>query len=302
MIFAQQNINRNRYFKQRYGQWHNIPLELLPHYEFVRGDIEPYKEYIGQSWQTNDKTVINNQVAKFSNLIRDIQKNGVTEKPILHELKDRNKLIIDGNHRLSVAAALNISYAYSMFSMDDFLNFQPIGQSRYDKNEKGFYQSFYINGSFYKGRRSNQVWQFINQYDIENKIVLDLGCNIGANSYYAKQNGANRVIGLDFYDEILTFACRLNNFYQLPDVDFEQYDLNKVYKCKADTIFCFSMESHIKNTKALVETLKQAKVIYFETDETGESGLIKEFKPEYVGNTDNGIHSREKNRKVYRLT
>lgn len=55
--------------------------------------------------------------------------------------------------------------------------------------------------------------------DFKNKKVLDLGCGYGWHSFYAAENGAKEVVGIDISDKMLEVAISKNHF---PQVHFEK--------------------------------------------------------------------------------
>ena len=88
---------------------------------------------------------------------------------------------------------------------------------------------------------------------IDNKNVLDVGCNIGMNCYYSLSRGASFVYGID-KEEIATKSHHLLNAlgatrYQIIGLDLNcNDDLNKInglLENKVDIIFYCSIDGHI---------------------------------------------------------
>ena len=88
---------------------------------------------------------------------------------------------------------------------------------------------------------------------IENKNVLDVGCNIGMNCYYSLSRGASFVYGID-KKEIATKSHHLLNSlgatrYKIIGLDLNySNDLNKINKLlenEIDIIFYCSIDGHI---------------------------------------------------------
>ena len=66
-------------------------------------------------------------------------------------------------------------------------------------SEQNWYQTIYLkNGLITKGKlNTNSRIQWFDEFNFSNKTVLDIGCNSGQYSMYAKKAGASKVTGLD---------------------------------------------------------------------------------------------------------
>lgn len=65
--------------------------------------------------------------------------------------------------------------------------------------------------------------------DFQDKVVLDLGCGFGWHCFYAAENGAKQIIGVDISEKMLAVANEKNKFKQLSfmlanieTIDFER--------------------------------------------------------------------------------
>lgn len=100
-----------------------------------------------------------------------------------------------------------------------------------------------------------------------NRVILDLGCNIGASCFLAARAGARSVLGIDKSPKIISTAIRLNTYFALP-CKFIVHDLNMPIRDieSADTVFCFSIWQAIKNKSDLVKTICMytKQTLYFE--------------------------------------
>jgi SAM-dependent methyltransferase len=76
------------------------------------------------------------------------------------------------------------------------------------------------------------------------KRVLDIGCNIGQFSFFAKQAGAKYVLGIDIIKnrEFIDLANRIKNFLNL-DVNFKCIDVSDdlLLEGRFDIILCMSV-------------------------------------------------------------
>lgn len=154
----------------------------------------------------------------------------------------------------------------------------------------------------------------LDRIDFKNKSVLDLGCAGGAFIRYAKDQGADNCLGIDFEDVIGSdtrlIAYLISWELGYYDVNFEQQDLRKWLPLRyglnslplADVTFLLSMNYHIGIPEWLPEVTKE--VCIFEDNAKGQADnpeirkqtletLKKMFKKvELVGNgTDHGMKS-----------
>ena len=122
----------------------------------------------------------------------------------------------------------------------------------------------------------------LSEIDFANKTVLDLGCATGAFCRYARDRGAESILGIDFEDVIGTdtrlaaylISWELGYF----DIEFEQMDLREYKPKPAQIVFFCSMSFHIGIPKWLGEITKE--VLIFEEN----SRNFKE-DPEVTKNT-----------------
>jgi hypothetical protein len=108
--------------------------------------------------------------------------------------------------------------------------------------------------------------------DLQDKAVLDVGCNIGINCYLAIEFGAARATGID-RAELVEAATRLNGFYDRP-CQFVSGDLDGELPIEGafDTVFVFAVLGHLTSIDALLRTVVKsgARTVYVETHRQGE--------------------------------
>lgn len=174
------------------------------------------------------------------------------------------------------------------------------------------YQSVWYKGEqIIKGTRDDmgKRMSLIRLDDIKDKVVVDIGCNLGAASFWAIENGAKKCVGFDVAKEGIELA---NKIAKELDVNclFDIQDFGEIVEKKGDTAFCFACHDDITKEnddkrKILLDNLKKYDVIYFETHLKGTfpnwniPKVIKEyFNCEYLGETGEGSLKRD----FYRLT
>lgn len=324
MLFGQQHVGTQDYFIDLVGCSHTVPMSKSPHVLFATDeDRSEYVKYLIASWSyyfpdTHGADQRLQKLSKFKELIEDIKNNGVSKPVKVYIRPDGAKVIIDGNHRCAAAIATGQDLPVMVMEPEDYLNsvstVNPTGTTtpeRYRAKKGVPYQSlFYKEEELVKGRRPDMLdrIKMIDKKDLKGS-VLDLGCNIGGNSFLASEYGASKITGVDVDKQIVTAAIRLNTYFAT-NARFLDMDLSKVALLEpADTVFCFSIWAHVNDKQQLVETLKKVtkKVLYFEC----HSGTSKEDYPELLnkeifssirikGYGRAGVHNSAKDRPLYK--
>lgn len=136
----------------------------------------------------------------------------------------------------------------------------------------GGYQAIEVNGEIYcaegnHSRKHDTRWDLIDKADIRHKVVLDLGCNIGGMCIGAAQRGALWCVGIEVNQKILNKAVELVEVIGYENITYKCADLNTYsVEYKANTVFLFSVWSHLTDTVLLKEFLKSDSfsTLYFE--------------------------------------
>lgn len=173
------------------------------------------------------------------------------------------------------------------------------------------YQSVWIDGQeIIKGTRDNMFPRMskIRKEDIEGKVVVDIGCNLGSASFWALENGAKKCIGFDVAKEGIDLANLIAREYK-KNAEFYVADWGVPQKKWGDVAFCFACVDDITKEnddkrRILRDNLLEYDVVYFETHLKGTfnnwniPNIIKDaFKVEYLGETGEGGLRRD----FYRL-
>ena len=121
------------------------------------------------------------------------------------------------------------------------------------------YHSLNIDGELFKGQREISKRLSVIPFDFSNKVVLDMGCNIGGMLHELK--GIKYGIGLDYNSKCINaanFISQVNgrdnlSFYTF---DFDKEDINFIENfCTLDVDMCFilAMALWIKQWKELIK-------------------------------------------------
>ncbi len=293
-VFGQQNYFTQQFFTKHYGQYHTITLPMFPHYLILDKEFEDpsatafYDDYLRSSWEYRDTYCPGEthntderreeKRREYLELYRAIAatrhlKERAFRRPIEICLRPDGKFIlVHGNHRASIASKLGIPIRANTIPLEKHLRkIVHIPEEFYGSAElKIPYQSIFEGPrELVRGRRPDvyERIKMMDERDLQGKSVLELGCNLGASCYLAAQFGATSVVGVDYSHRLITAAVRLNSYFALP-CSFIVHDLNTELTGiePADTVFCFSLLRHLKDTAGIVQTIvKNTKhTLYFE--------------------------------------
>jgi len=333
LLFGQQHILTQDFFLARFGKYHTIELQDLPHYKFLCEDLDSpfsdnlYSQYLACSWdyyygkERNTQERRKQQIESYLKLYKEIRsrkhlRQDAIRSPIkVCQRPDGRILIVDGSHRAAIALRLGLDVPATFISPLNHLSkvvrvpWEFYGTARLNRP----YRSVFHGGrELIKGRRRDtyERMQEIEPADLEGQTVLDLGCNIGASCFIATEFGASRAVGVEVSPKIATAAVRLNAYFAMPCY-FVVHDLSKCLSGidRFDTVLCFSLAKHLNSTEGIVATIKRAagKVLYFE----GHAGT-KQAEYEYLLNARNfsrieligygrdGIHTEKRTRPLFR--
>lgn len=272
--FYQFKTQTAEFFFNKY-QKTNIYLRDTPHYQLARAwaDNNPeetkrsadfYTEYLECSLGLGESES-SDKISKYRELFDSVKKSNISKTPVTTKLsKNSDKFIVDGNHRLSIAAALNVSVqTYEVPLRNAFEKFVKIPGFYGNSKTKMPYQSIYFGGEIViPGRRVDleERLRMIPNDLIENKKIIDVASNVGMSSIFAKRLGAAKCLGIEYSKEMASLATKFSMFEGLyPAVSFRQFDVD-VNHLKSDenfdTAFMFSIHDHLKSPAGLIDLVK----------------------------------------------
>jgi hypothetical protein len=333
-VFGQQHPGTQEYFLKRMGSSHTVPVSSTPHYTFISGHMkgdsgkrDEYLEYLNASWSflrpdRNTPAEREKRADEFIDFFEKVRRAGKIPQPAFGRMvevckrPDGRQILIDGNHRASVALALGLDLKVYVVEPIQYLRQLTTVPSEYygSKRLNMPYQSIFLGEQqLLQGRRPDLLERIklIRKEDLVSKNVLEIGCNFGGNCFLAAQFGAKFVRGLELSPRLVTSAIRINN-YLTTSCLFYQWDLNNVVEGvePADTVFCFSVTKHVSNQDSVRASLTKltSKVLYFEghanTSYDDYRQVIDEAyfgKPELIGLLRDGIHNRKRSRHLWRI-
>lgn len=191
------------------------------------------------------------------------------------------------------------------------MNFQQLAEQVPKWYNFPVYQSIWFGGQqIVKGGRDDmrKRMSLIRKEDIKGKTVVDIGCNLGAASFWAIENGAKACIGVDVVKEGIELANKIAEELKV-NCKFEVGTFDKPQDIKGDIAFCFACHDDVakedlKRQQVLLDNLKKYKIVYFETHLKNSfdnwnipSTILNNFKCEYLGETGEGVLRRD----FYRL-
>ena len=268
LIFFEANLNCKYYF--------DLDMLETPHYKYLENANNIYEKYLINSWTEYYKiptNKINDKIKNYIDLKENIRKIKYNLVPVkLVRDFENNYIVWDGNHRVCISIYEKIPLRAKIYSPEYYISQIIKGDEYYASGNRGIpYQSIYRNGEILLNGRRTDLYErieMIDMNDLENKSVVDFGCNLGMSLAIACEKGALDCLGLEMSNKIVTTAIRINIILKHP-IRFQCADLsiNKKFEKKFDTVFAFSIDKHINNDKILASNIlnTSAKVLYFET-------------------------------------
>src|SRR5688500_6229090 len=261
LVFGQQHVGTQGFFRDLLGQAHTVPLSQFPHYEYLRrhADTEPndeslYGRYLEASWSylfpdDNTKQRRVERMREFIGLYQDIEsRRALGAKAIrvpaqVCKRPDGKLVLIHGNHRAAAALRLGLDLRVTFVDQTEHLRkVTSVPDEFYGsaRLEMPYQSVFYGDTEMLRGRRTDVLERMksIRSEDLQGKTVLELGCNIGSNCFLATQFGATQAVGIDYSAKLISAAARLNSFMAAPAF-FRVFDLNTelIEEQPAHTVF-----------------------------------------------------------------
>ncbi len=328
LLFGQLHPDHQGFFDEHYGQHSRVELRDLPHYVFWREhecehpDRGFYYDYLARSWKyyydetrnTHENRLA--RIASFVQLMKEIKSQGVLKGLSIVTAPDGRKILLDGNHRASIAYALGLDAPYTEVPLRRELFDIVANDDEFygTKNRNRPYQSiFYKERELLKGRRRDIIERFRKldvAGDIRGKSVLDLGSNIAVNAMTAWHFGARSVTAMEYSPRIAAAALRLSTVLDAR-IDLIVQDLGAPVSIdrKFDTVFCFSLYAHVRDKSMLEQNIANLTggTLYFEghenTSQADYGHIFRHFRNiEPLGFNRDGIHSSNSTRPFFRCT
>ena len=256
-LFGQQHFASSYFFEENLNckYYFNLNMQESPHYKYLENENNIYEKYLINSWTEYYKIPTNkikDKIKNYTDLKVNIKKTRKNIVPVkLVRDFDNNYIVWDGNHRVCICIYEKIPLRAKIYSPEYYISQIIKGDEFYASGNRGIpYQSIYRGGEILLNGRRTDLYERIEMMDLddlENKSVVDFGCNLGMS---------------------LAIACRINVILKHP-IRFQCADLSidKKFRKKYDTVFAFSIDKHVKNDKILASNIlnTSAKVLYFET-------------------------------------
>ena len=91
----------------------------------------------------------------------------------------------------------------------------------------------------------------------KDKTVLDAGCGMGRNSFWALKYGAKKLVGFDFDLRSVKAAKKNLSSFSNTKIEFKSiYDI--IWENEFDVVFCIGVIHHLENPQLAIENLIQA--------------------------------------------
>jgi hypothetical protein len=225
-------------FFYRYFGYTDIAIRDTPHFRLADALARKskvaeaqsfYMAYLAASWGRERAHEFPARLKAFQAHFNAFLANKKMPRPVLAHFGDStHAFAVDGNHRLSFSSALDRPIQCEVLPADlailiysqvkDFFDTKYLSLPR---------ESIYLNGTMIAASRQNDALERLDLVPvniIRGKTVLDVGCNIGMNSFFARSTGAVSCLGLDSSPGLIELATRFSIFQGLyPSVSFKQH-------------------------------------------------------------------------------
>tara|TARA_B110000208_G_C11756952_1_gene425494 strand:- start:147 stop:1199 length:1053 start_codon:yes stop_codon:yes gene_type:complete len=312
---------------------------IKPHYYFNLFDTIHFNTLLNNSYDLYENLVINTKqkehsVEIFKNFLINFDIRKMQKIKLEYNLKYNKYIILDGNHRLAILIfkkifneEIPLKHFDIIYSNEVINNIKNIIIKTTSKNHYNGWNNKRINMIGYHsinifninliGQRtpSKRIDNIIKNINVNNKIILDIGCNIGGMLLHLPKIKLG--IGIDYDENCINSANYINNILQFNNLNFYKYDLNnfnieiikkKLEIDKIDIIFLFSMGSWIKNWQQLyLNCINNANIILLETnnDNEGKPQLKlftdNKWKITLINNSSYDDNTKNYSRKLYLL-
>ena len=125
-------------------------------------------------------------------------------------------------------------------------------------NDQNWYQTIHLKqGLVTPGKlQTDSRIAWFDEFDFSNKTVLDIGCNAGQYSLYAKNAGASSVTGLDV-DKNRIYQAKMLALNEDLDVDFHVAGVEQVADFgKFDIVICIAVVTEVENVLMALRSIR----------------------------------------------
>lgn len=137
---------------------------------------------------------------------------------------------------------------------------------------------------------SSKTWKRIKDFNYNDKVVMDIGCNHGYFTFKVVKM-AKYVYGVDISNRVLDFCNILLNVNDSKNVEFYQWCENDTIPENVNMILCLNVLHHFKNPESFFENLKTGIEVIFEIEMEQKELIEKyfEIKEELISHRENRI-------------
>lgn len=336
-IFGEHPLETLRFFEKRAGfALAQTKLADLPHMSFLQqdtpadlqdGEFFTFLQFLtalpGLSMPPQRvRQHITEAAAKYGDLYRHYRGEGgatamLNEPFQAARREDGRWVLLEQTGRACVALALGYDVQVVALDAADWLGRAAENPGEYFGSSRGNipYHSVYNRKTLMvQGLRTDlyQRQELIADADVCGKRVLDFGSNIGMNCLIACERGAIQAQGLEYSENLVRSATRLNSWLNHPCA-FRAVNLNHPVDDlgQFDTAFFFALLGHLQHGEGVLQTIVSTgvKVVYFEShcdvqpqgDMAGFLGHDIFHNVTLIGHTSDNNDTGMATRKFYRL-
>lgn len=291
-------INVATYFKSLYDEgFYNTdmhPGQFL--YTEEEGLIAIDFEYLQQYENKPDSLFKSYDIIGYPKNFKGDKPNYTGEN--LHNWYNEKWIKLTGYSLLDIAEISNKKYEGNDIDIDKVLELLNYAKTS-GKSYNGFfynsaYHSLNLKGYYFRGQRECNLRLKKVPYNFRDKVVLDIGCNVGG-MLHSLSSKINKGIGLDYDYRLINAANSIKDINSSNNLSFYIFDLEKedlnlinnyvlIDREKVDICFLLSICMWIKNWKEVIKFVsKISDNLLFETNGTENQQLnqIEELKKYY---------------------
>lgn len=249
-----------------------LPIDRFPHVKALQGDPDAYIDYLQHSWGHTSRTreQMQRRWEQFRDLMESVKQNGIKVPVKVVERPDGRLIVVDGNHRASIAHVLEIGLPVTKIDPKVWAAGLLRRVSRFGLVDGLAYQE--VPGLLGGRRVLDARHQAIRPDDLEGR-VLDLGCNLGAATRAAALT-ATQAVGVDVDGWLITAALRLGVWFDTA-ATFMRGDLEVEAFTGFDTVLAFAVDAHLKDHRFFAHTVQSANIVYVEANQTRDGRFPK---------------------------
>lgn len=272
LYFGQTHHLHRTFFDRYAGHHYRVKLRELPHYRVLaRNTLQQknnaYEQYLKRSWKyyypkENTQEKRQAKIETYSKLLRDIQKNGISKPIEITDTCDGGRMLLEGNHRASIAYHLALDVPYTHVTIEEAL-------AAIYKGVKPAQSIYFGTKELLEGEKRDapKLIAKMDLHDIRGRAVLDVSPAPMGSAALLWRKGAMNISVIEPGIRPAAATLRASTLLGVPVVA-DVFDLSKPlrFRKRYDTVVCFSDNSSDNTTDTFLKNIAKLTkgVFYFD--------------------------------------